>query len=113
MPARDSAPAGAPCWNDLFTHDGPVAHQFYGDLFGWTVEVNDDFGGYANFFHDGVAVAGCMGNTQPGHPANFWTAYLRVEDMAATIEATKAAGGGEILAPMPVGDLGSMGMIAD
>ncbi|HWJ64142.1 MAG TPA: VOC family protein [Acidimicrobiales bacterium] len=113
MPTRDSAPAGAPCWIDLFTDDAPGAHAFYTELFGWTVEVNEDFGGYANFFRDGVAVGGCMGNDQPGHPANFWTVYLRVDDIAGTIEAAKGAGGGEILAPMPVGDLGQMAMIAD
>ncbi|MGN6696063.1 MAG: VOC family protein, partial [Aquihabitans sp.] len=113
MPTRDSAPAGAPCWIDLFTDDAPGAHAFYTELFGWTVEVNEDFGGYANFFRDGVAVGGCMGNDQPGHPANFWTVYLRVEDIAGSIAAATAAGGSEILAPMPVGDLGQMAMIAD
>lgn len=113
MPTRDEAPLGAPSWIDLFTDDAPGAHAFYGELFGWTVEVNEEFGGYANFFRDGVPVAGCMGNQEPGHPANFWTVHLRVADIAATIEAAKAAGGSEILAPMPVGDLGFMGMIAD
>ena len=113
MPTRDSAPVGAPCWIDLFTDDAPGAHRFYADLFGWTFEVNEDFGGYTNFFLDGVAVGGCMGNDQPGHPSNFWTVYLRTDDIAASIESAKAAGGSEILAPMPVGDLGQMGMIAD
>jgi predicted enzyme related to lactoylglutathione lyase len=113
MPTRDSAPVGAPCWIDLFTDDAPGAHAFYTELFGWTVEVNEEFGGYANFFRDDVAVAGCMGNQEPGHPANFWTVYLRTDDIAATIAAATAAGGSEILAPMPVGDLGQMGMIAD
>lgn len=113
MPVRDSAPVGAPCWIELFTNDAAGAHAFYGELFGWTIEVAEDFGGYGTFHRDGVPVAGCMGNADPGHPADFWTVYLRVEDAAATLEAAKAAGGGEILAPMPVGDLGQMAMVAD
>ena len=113
MPTRDLAPVGAPTWIELFTNDAAAAHAFYGDLFGWTIEVAEDFGGYGTFHRDGVAVAGCMGNSDPAHPADFWTVYLRVEDAAATIAAATAAGGGEILAPMPVGDLGSMAMIAD
>jgi predicted enzyme related to lactoylglutathione lyase len=113
MPTRDSAPIGAPCWIDLFTDDAPGAHRFYAGLFGWTIEVAEEFGGYGTFHRDGVPVAGCMGNQQPGHPANFWSVYLRVDDIAATIDAAKAVGGGEILAPMPVGDLGLMGMVAD
>ncbi|MCU1369630.1 MAG: Glyoxalase/bleomycin resistance protein/dioxygenase [Ilumatobacteraceae bacterium] len=113
MPTRDSAPVGAPCWIDLFTDDAPRAHRFYADLFGWTFEVNEEFGGYTRFSRDGVAVAGCMGNDQPGHPSNFWTVYLRVDDIAASVEAARSAGGSELLAPMPVGELGHMAMIGD
>jgi len=113
VPIRDGAPAGAPCWIDLFTDDAPAAHAFYGALFGWTVDIAEDFGGYGTFHRDGVAVGGVMGNDTPGHPANFWSVYLRVDDIAATVEAAKASGGGEILAPMAVGDLGQMGVITD
>ena len=38
MPARDSAPAGAPCWIDLFSSDPDRAEEFYGEIFGWTAE---------------------------------------------------------------------------
>lgn len=113
MPTRDAAPIGAPCWIELFTNDAPAAHAFYGELFGWKIEVAEDFGGYGTFHLDGVPVAGCMGNSDPAHPADFWSVYLRVEDAAATLDAAKAAGGGEILAPMPIGDLGLMAMVAD
>ncbi len=113
MPTRDAAPLGAPCWIELFTNDAAAAHAFYGDLFGWKIEVAEDFGGYGTFHLDGVPVAGCMGNSDPAHPADFWTVYLRVEDAAATLDAAKAAGGGEILAPMPIGDLGHMALTAD
>ena len=113
MPTRDAAPVGAPCWIDLFTDDVAASHAFYTELFGWTVDVAEEFGGYATFSLDGVAVGGCMGNTEPGHPANFWSVYLRVDDIAATFDAAAAAGGGQILAPMAVGDLGHMAMIAD
>ena len=113
MPTRDAAPAGAPCWIDLFTNDADSAHAFYTELFGWTVDVAEDFGGYATFHKDGVAVAGCMGNSDPGQPADFWSVYLNTPDIAATFAAAQAAGGQQILAPMPVGDLGQMAMVAD
>lgn len=115
MPTRDAAPAGAPCWIDLFTDDVDASHAFYTGLFGWTVEVGsaEEFGGYATFSLDGVAVAGCMGNQEPGHPANFWSVYLQTDDIAATFEAAQAAGAQQILAPMAVSDLGLMGMVLD
>jgi predicted enzyme related to lactoylglutathione lyase len=113
MPTRDTAPAGAPCWIDLFTNDVDAAHRFYTELFGWTVDVAEEFGGYATFHLDGVPVGGCMGNSDPEHPADFWSVYLQTDDIAATVAAAQAAGGQEILAPMPVGDLGQMAMLTD
>ena len=113
MPTRDAAPTGAPCWIDLFTNDVDAAHRFYGELFGWTIDVAEEFGGYGTFHLDGVPVAGCMGNSDPGHPADFWSVYLETPDIAATFAAVQAAGGQPILAPMPVGDLGQMAMVAD
>jgi hypothetical protein len=98
---------------DLFTNDAEGAHRFYTELFGWTVDVAEEFGGYATFHRDGVAVGGCMGNADPEHPADFWTVYLRVDDIAATVAAASAAGGSELLAPMPVGDLGHMALVGD
>ena len=55
MPARDNAPAGAPCWVNLMTSDPARSREFYTGLFGWTAEPpNPDFGGYFNFAKDGV-----------------------------------------------------------
>ena len=113
MPTRDAAPVGAPCWIDLFTDDAAASHAFYAGLFGWTVDVAEEFGGYGTFHRDGVPVAGVMGNPEPGHPANFWSVYLRVDDIAATMAAAQQAGAQPVLAPMPVGDLGQMAVIAD
>lgn len=113
MPTRDVAPAGAPTWIELFTNDAPAARSFYADLFGWEPQVNEEFGGYTTFHLDGNAVAGCMGNDDPAHPADFWSVYLNVADAAATAEAAVAAGGQLLLAPMPVGDLGHMAMLVD
>ena len=92
MPTRDAAPTGAPCWIDLFTNDVDAAHRFYGELFGWTIDVAEEFGGYGTFHLDGVPVAGCMGNSDPGHPADFWSVYLNTPDIAATFAAAQEAG---------------------
>jgi predicted enzyme related to lactoylglutathione lyase len=66
MPARENAPAGAPCWVDLTTSDTGRSREFYTRLFGWTAEEPaEEFGGYFSFRKDGVRVAGCMAR-QPG-----------------------------------------------
>ena len=114
MPARDSAPAGAPCWVNLMTSDPGRSREFYTQLFGWTAEEpNPDFGGYFNFAKNGVRVAGCMGSEPGSGVPDIWSVYLAVDDAAKTLEAAGAHGGQVVVPAMPVGDLGTMAMITD
>ncbi|MGI8492136.1 MAG: VOC family protein, partial [Acidimicrobiales bacterium] len=83
MPPRDSAPAGAPCWIELFTADTDAGCRFYEKLFGWSSEsAGEDFGGYINFSKDDVRVAGCMRNDGTGGVPNLWSIYLAAPDAA-------------------------------
>lgn len=104
---------GDPVWVDLFTSDPDRAIAFYGELFGWTADHNEDFGGYITFHSDGKAVAGGMGKSSPADGPDQWTVYLATTDARATAEATTAHGGSVIVAPMAVGDLGTMAVLAD
>jgi uncharacterized protein len=114
MPTRDSAPAGAPVWIDLFTSDHERARAFYGELFGWTAEdPNPDFGGYFNFQLNGVRVAGGMPNDGAMDAPDSWSIYLAVEDADATTEAVTAHGGQVFQPGMDVADLGRMAIAAD
>lgn len=114
MPTRDAVPAGAPTWIELFTNDVDAARTFYPGLFGWTAgEQNPDFGGYSMFFLGDAPIAGCMGNDDPEHPADFWSTYLNVADAEATMAKAVEAGGQTILAPMAIADLGHMAVLAD
>ena len=114
MPKRDDAPIGAPCWIDLFTTDPDKSRAFYGDLFGWTsTEPNADFGGYINFSKDGDLVAGCMGNDGTQGVPDMWSVYLATDDAQKTADAALASGGQIHVAPMAVGDLGTMALLAD
>ena len=114
MPARESAPAGAPCWVDLMTSDPARSREFYTQLFGWTAEEpNPQFGGYFNFRKDGVRVAGCMGSEPGSGVPDTWSVYLAVDDVAKTLEGAAGHGGQIVVPAMPVGDLGTMAMITD
>ncbi|MDQ1489072.1 MAG: uncharacterized protein QOJ23_1586 [Actinomycetota bacterium] len=114
MPKRDSAPVGAPCWIDLFTSDPDKSRPFYSELLGWTAEApNEAFGGYFNFTKDGVLVAGGMRNDGEAGVPDHWNVYLAVEDAEATVAVATARGGGVIVPPMAVADLGTMAVITD
>ncbi len=114
MPARDTAPIGAPCWVDLMTSDTDRSRAFYGELFGWTSDgPTETFGGYFNFAKDGVPVAGCMGNQAGSGMPDVWSVYLATDDATKTVEAATANGGQVYVEPMEVEDLGTMAVLAD
>ena len=114
MTTRTAAPAGAPCWADLWTSDVEGSRRFYGELLGWeALEANPDFGGYFMFARDGVPVAGAMGD-MPDDPAqDLWKIYLATDDIAATVEAAGRAGAEIVVPATPVGDLGFQAVVTD
>lgn len=114
MPTRKNAPAGAPCWADLWTSDVEGSRTFYSELFGWVAqEPSPEFGGYFMFTRGGAPVAGAMGS-MPDMPAdNSWKIYLATDDIARTVAAAGKAGA-QIDAPaMAVADLGSQAVLTD
>jgi predicted enzyme related to lactoylglutathione lyase len=116
---RGDSPLGTPCWVDLLTSDPERSAEFYGRLFGWTVEdPGNDYGGYKNFQLKGERVAGCMrngGETEGsgGGVPDLWSVYLAVADAEATV-ARVAEHGGQVMVPaMDVMTLGRMAVVVD
>ncbi|PQZ94968.1 glyoxalase [Arthrobacter sp. MYb227] len=107
--------AGSPCWIDLMTSDPQRSMGFYSALFGWTFEIGDQekYGGYTMAFKDGQAVAGLMENDGVSGYPDVWSTYLRVEDIAASVQAAAVNGGTVHLQPMDVPKQGKMAMIGD
>ena len=114
MPKRDDAPVGAPCWVDLLTTDPDRSREFYGRLFGWTVEdPGAEYGGYVNFLSEGIHVAGCMRNDGSAGVPDLWSVYLATDDADATVQRAVARGGQVMVPPMDVMALGRMAVVVD
>lgn len=114
MPKRDSAPIGAPTWNDLFTSDPDRAVAFYTALFGWNVDdPGPDYGGYKNFTKDDIPVAGFMANDGQWGAPDSWSIYLSTDDAQRTIDDAVKHGGQVMYGPMEVMTLGIQGMVTD
>jgi len=114
VPIHDSPLAGRPCWIDLFSTDHDASRAFYAGLFNWNaLETGPEFGNYVNFLRDDVMISGMMRNDGSSGTPDAWTVYLRTADAEATVKAADANGGQVIVAPMAVGDLGTMGVITD
>jgi hypothetical protein len=114
MTHRDTTwPEGTPCWVDLGVDDFDKGRQFYSRLLGWEIERGpDELGGYASCTKDGRSVAGLAPKMDAGQPT-AWTTYLASDDIDATLDKVRAAGGQVVLERMDIADLGSMALAAD
>lgn len=101
-------------WVDLATSDPAAAHDFYGRLFGWKIDVNPDpqYGGYA-LATIGEDQVGGIGPTQMSDQPTVWSLYIGTDDAEATAEKAKAAGGTVVAPAFAVGDQGSMAVLQD
>jgi predicted enzyme related to lactoylglutathione lyase len=107
MPTRDDALPGTPCWLDLGTSDKAKSKAFYGELFGWTAEDNDEFGGYTSFSVDGGTIAGGMQNDGQMGP-DGWSAYFCTDDIAKAVSL-----GGSVVQPAEDTPYGRLATLTD
>jgi predicted enzyme related to lactoylglutathione lyase len=98
-------------WNELGTRDPAKAREFYGQVFGWTVEEQEMPGiGTYYVWKDGEHSRGGMMDitgVAPDDAPSSWLVYFTVPDADAAAETTKAGGGQVLNDPfdIPVGRL--------
>lgn len=118
MGSRTTYPTGQFCWVDLMSHDYDAAASFYGEVFGWTCEVQDTHGGPRyGIFHLGDQQVGGIGQMSDemksqGMPS-FWSVYCKVDDVDAATKKAVAAGGTVMMEPIPVLESGRMSIVVD
>jgi hypothetical protein len=96
---------GALCWNDLGTNDPAAAEQFYGKLFGWTLDdpVEGDPTEYRTI-RNGESTNGSIhrqGEQEAGTPPN-WLPYFATADLAGSTAQVSEAGGQVLVPPLDV-----------
>jgi predicted enzyme related to lactoylglutathione lyase len=103
-----------PGWVDLASADAAASRDFYGALFGWDIEVNQDpqYGGYALARINGNDVAGIGPKMDPNSPT-AWNVYIDTDDIDGQSAKVAAAGGTVVMAPFDVGDQGRMAVYQD
>jgi uncharacterized protein len=100
-------------WYGLQTSDPEAAKSFYGQLLGWTYQVEQmEMGPYITCQVEGVGQGGI---TPLMHEGAFvaWTAYITVDDCDATAAAAKAAGGTIPAEPFDIPTVGRNAVIMD
>jgi predicted enzyme related to lactoylglutathione lyase len=115
MVTRDTRwPAGTPCWVDVSVDDVPKAIAFYQALFGWDIQVGGpEVGGYSIAHLDNRIVAAVSPKYGPAEAPPAWTTYLATDDVDATADKIKGAGGQLLAGPMDVMSEGRMAIALD
>jgi predicted enzyme related to lactoylglutathione lyase len=105
---------GTPCWVLLVTPDPARTGPFYASLFGWTVPPAD--AGFSTVESGKGEVAGVLAlppEAASAGAASHWLIYLATEDVGASLERVRAAGGSIVAPAFDIGPLGRMAMAAD
>lgn len=106
---------GAFSWCELMTSDAGKATEFYGALFGWTMETMDmGQGPYHIIKAGGTSVGGIM-KTPPdaGPMPPMWGCYVTVADTDATVKKCQALGGKLLVGPMDIPNVGRFAVLQD
>jgi uncharacterized protein len=106
---------GTPSWVELSSPDVDASVAFYHELMDWSATEPgpvEQTGGYRMFQKGDQSVGGLMGHMQDGQPT-AWMTYISVADADETTRKVQAAGGGVIVEPMDVMDIGRMAVFAD
>jgi predicted enzyme related to lactoylglutathione lyase len=116
MSRFDSYAQGTPSWIEHSSPDAEASREFYGELFGWSYDVQPATDGfpYALALVEGDQVAGLGGQFggQVGGPAS-WGVYLAADDVDAVAARAEAAGGDVLVPPSDVGPAGRMAWLRD
>ncbi|MGF9692999.1 VOC family protein [Rhizobium sp. 0TCS1.26] len=91
-------------WYELMAGDGRQALEFYGRMFGWTLDHAMDMGPmgeYLIFSHHGQQIGGMM--TRPEQvPVPHWGYYINVASIHQAMEAIGGNGGRMVFGPQEV-----------
>ncbi|MFJ3719019.1 VOC family protein [Streptomyces sp. NPDC090057] len=107
---EEAYPEGTPCWVDAELPDVEAGKRFYGELFGW--EFEESYGSSVWALLNGDRVASLAPKTD-GRMPTVWTMSFATTDARALGRRIIAAGGQVVMAPFPVGDLGTAALAAD
>ena len=106
---------GMVCWAELMTADVEAAVGFYGEVFDWRAETDDDGPVPYTLCRLGhEPVAGIIGRPPnlPTDAPDTWSVYFSVDDCSAVIERAVELGGSVILPPTPT-PMGPFAVVAD
>lgn len=91
-PPSAPPPPGAVVWFDLLTEDADAVLEFYGELFGWDIQVHTP--SHHVVVHNGQPIAGIsqIENEDPDGGGAFWLAGIVVDDVDKAVKRATRRG---------------------
>ncbi|WP_037873491.1 MULTISPECIES: VOC family protein [unclassified Streptomyces] len=102
---------GVPCWVDAQLPDTAAGRRFYGELFGWTFEEREAYGGSVVALLEGEPVAALTPKSD-GRMPTVWTVYFAAPDLGALAGRIRAGGGQLLGEPRRLGPYGTAALAA-
>ena len=96
--------------------DGPALQQFYGDLFGWKIDVmGEEMGNYALVSANEGGIGGGLIPTTDDMPVrSYVTFYVQVDDIQVALDKLAGMGGNPTMPPVEIAPgMGHIAMFAD
>lgn len=114
-PEDFQAAIGEFMWFELFTRDLLPSAEFYQTQFGYDIYQRDDTPEIVDYIlsNGGYARAGVGALPKDSDTVPTWLGYVRVENVAETVEKAVGLGGKVLLAPDPDTLGGDLAIIAD
>lgn len=103
----------APSWFDITATDAAASRRFYGELFGWNIQVDETMD-YGIVAANPDTPTGGIG--QAGAGSRFGVGlviYFPVDDVDASLELAEKLGGTRVVNPWEIPGLGRMAVFAD
>lgn len=96
---------------ELSAKDRKALSKFYADVFGWAVK--DEDGLNYTTFRAGQGVAGGFNPVNEQNPAGTVVVYIETDDVTASLNDVKKAGGTVITPEMEIPNTGKFGLFRD
>jgi predicted enzyme related to lactoylglutathione lyase len=115
VPESDTTPVGNFIWEELLSTEPTKAAGFYGNLFGWSTEEMDmgEMGTYRVQKRGEIGEAGIMQKPADSPGPSSWLSYIHVDDVDASATQVTELGGGTVVEPFEIPNIGRMSVHSD
>lgn len=102
-------------WYDLMTTDPEVARSFYGELFGWSAQVQDlgEAGSYTLWSGSQGPIGGMVQLEADVTLSSHWMSYIEVADLEHAMRESVAHGGTICQSPVRIEGIGHFAIVTD